>query len=228
MGAGMRIDAPYSYVEAYYANDWRLRDSFADETAFIDRLLAHVAGDVVLNAGCGPQFYDVVSRFGRAPRDYVGVDIGQETIRFLRDSQDPRFLAGRAAAEATGARFELVCHDILTWAGLTPGRFDAIVASGFIGTFHDAKLATLLSRLRAALRDGGRLIKLTWHGPHRTPEQTAQKLEYGYDSLEEHDPSAFVATIEDAGFATIAHEQKMCDARTYRWDVVQGCVFEKQ
>ncbi|GAB5469399.1 MAG: hypothetical protein Kilf2KO_24290 [Rhodospirillales bacterium] len=219
--------APYDYVEWYYENDFRLRSNFPDVTAFVDSFVACVEGDRVLNAGCGPQFLDLLSRFGRAPSEYVGIDIGRETIRFVEESQDERVQVYREIARKMKVQIEAVCDDIFTWPGLKANRFDCIIAIGFIGTFHGERLNALLAHLHRSLRKDGRLIKLTWHGPHRTPEQTAKKLEYGYDSLEEHDPKAFLQQIEAAGFEVRQHELMVCDPKAYRWDVVQGCVFDK-
>ncbi len=224
----MTEEAPYSYVEWYYDNDWRLRNEYPQHTDFIDRFVGMVDGDVVLNAGCGPQFYDLLARFARVPTRYVGVDRSRETTRFLRESTNRQFLECRNAAITSGASLEPVCADIFDWPGLQPNHFDAIVAIGFIGTFHGDRLKKLLDRLHGTLKRRGRLVKLTWHGPHRTPEQTVKKLEYGYDSLEEHDPELFIDTIKAAGFSLLEHDLSHCDPESYRWDVIQAAVFEKQ
>ena len=224
----MRTEAPYSYIEWYYNNDWRLREDFPDQTAFVDRFLSKVDGETVLNAGCGPQFFDLLPRFRHPPKEYVGIDIGRETYRFLTQSKNSRFLACREAAIAIGTKIEPVCADIFTWPGLRPCRFDCIVATGFIGTFHNNRLSHLLQRLHTSLKSGGRLVKLTWHGPHRTPEQTARKIDFGYDSIEEHDPQKFLETIAAVGFEIVEHELNYCDPETYRWDIIQGALFEKR
>lgn len=223
-----RIDAPEDYVRWYYATDrGRWRD-FPEVTAFKDAFLSEVRGETVLNAGCGPQYYDWLRKFGETPKRYVGVDVSAATIAYLEHSTDPEISAARQAAQATGATLELACADIFDWPGLSAERFDCVVATGFIGTFHDPHLSRLMARLRDALKPGGRLVKMTWHGPHRTPEQTAKKLEYGYDSLDEHDPDTFLETLLAAGFETERAELFRCDPETYRWDWIQGCVLRKR
>ena len=134
----------------------------------------------------------------------------------------------REAAAETDVKTELLCADIFNCADRFRGRFDTIVASGFIGTFHHERLDRLLALLRDSLITGGELVNLTWHGPHRTPEQTAEKLKYGYDTLEEHQPQAFLAQIERAGFIMLQHEIFTCDPQEYGWDVIQGCVLQRR
>ena len=223
----MKTEAPYSYVEWYYENDWRLRREFPQQTKFIDNYIGMVDGNIVLNAGCGPQFYDLLPRFSRAPTEYTGVDASEETIRFLCESTNAQFLSCRSAAIASGAKLQPICADLFEWSDLRPNYFDVIVAVGFVGTFHGDKLSKVLRRLHCALKCGGKFVKLTWHGPHRTPEQTAKKLEYGYDSLEEHDPATFVESIEAVGFSLLRHDLEHCDPASYRWDVIQAALFEK-
>ena len=225
--SGTRSDAPIEYVQWYYDLDHQRWASFPKVTGFIDSFLVQVDGPKVLNAGCGPQFFDLLPKFGQVPQQYVGVDVSEATLAYLKTATDPRLAKARQAAELSDVTLERHCADIFDCAERFEGHFDSVVASGFIGTFHEERLQRLLALLRDSLRPGGKLVKLTWHGPHRTPEQTAEKLKYGYDSLKEHEPQAFLQQIEAAGFATLRHEVFACDPETYRWDIIQGCVFQR-
>ncbi|MEM7057931.1 MAG: class I SAM-dependent methyltransferase [Pseudomonadota bacterium] len=218
-------DAPFEYVREYYAMDVARWDGFPDVTSFMDRFLGNVTGKTVLNPGCGPQFYDWLLRFGEVPERYVGVDYGPATVDYLNTATDPRFLEAKEAAMRLQTECEVYCADILEWLPQHQNSFDCIIATGFVGTFHDQGLDQLLAAFRQSLRPGGRFVKMTWHGPHRTPEQTQKKLEYGYDSPDEHNPDAYLTQIERAGFQADLQEIFECDPTTYRWDVVQGCVF---
>ena len=223
----MPTDSPIDYVQWYYDKDHYRWDNFPDVTAFIDSFLAEVDGKSVLNPGCGPQFYDYMLKFRSAPDTYVGVDISESTVSYLNSATDPRFVKAKDAALETGADTQVLCADIFDLADDFAGGFDTVVATGFIGTFHNDQLDSLCRLFRNALKPGGKLVKLTWHGPHRTPEQTAEKLKYGYDSLKEHDPQKFLDQIAATGFSVDRHELFECDPETYQWDLIQGCVFRK-
>lgn len=223
----MRSDAPLDYVQWYYNLDHERWSGFPDVTAFMDSFLAEVDGAQVLNAGCGPQFFDVLFKFAELPERYVGVDISEATLTYLETATDPRLVKVREAAARSDVETEPLCADIFDCADRFRACFDTILAIGFIGTFHDEALDRLMLLLWDSLKPGGRLIKMTWHGPHRTPEQTAEKLKYGYDSQQEHQPQAFLSQIERAGFTTLRHEIFDCDPDTYRWDIIQGCVFQR-
>jgi len=223
----MLTDSPIDYVQWYYDKDHYRWQNFPAVTAFIDSFLAEVDADSVLNPGCGPQFYDYLLRFKSVPKKYVGVDISESTVSYLNSATDPRFVQAKNAALESGANTQILCGDIFDLATELAGGFDTVVATGFIGTFHGEQLTRLCSLCRDALKPGGTLVKLTWHGPHRTPEQTAEKLKYGYDSLEEHEPQKFLDQITATGFAVERHELFECDPETYQWDLIQGCVFRK-
>lgn len=221
------MDSPLDYVQWYYDKDHYRWEHFPEVTAFIDSFLREVDAESVLNPGCGPQFYDYMLRFKSAPKKYVGVDISESTVSYLNSARDQRFVQAKSAALESGATAQILCADIFDLAPQFIGGFDAVVASGFIGTFHGEQLTRLCQILHDALKPGATLVKLTWHGPHRTPEQTAEKLKYGYDSLEEHDPQKFLDQIKASGFAVERHELFECDPETYQWDLIQGCVFRK-
>ncbi|MEM7652200.1 MAG: class I SAM-dependent methyltransferase [Pseudomonadota bacterium] len=223
----MRTDSPLSYVQDYYARDWWRFETFPEITEFMDNFLFEVKGGSVLNVGCGPQFYDWWGKFGEKPIKYDGIDISQSTHDFLGADLDERLVSARAAVIDSGCAVTLHCADVFDLADTIAGQYDTVVATGFIGTFHDERLDALCALLGAALKPGGRMIKLTWHGPHRTPEQQAEKLRYGYDSQDEHEPAPYRDQIAAAGFRVIREELFHPDPKTYFWNVIQGCVFER-
>ena len=100
----MSADAPYTYVRDYYRQDCDRWDRFPEINTFMNRFFSRVAGETVLNPGCGPQFYDYFLRLGTTPRKYVGVDIGPATVEFLRhEGEDERFVRAREAQKSFGA-----------------------------------------------------------------------------------------------------------------------------
>ena len=79
-----------------------------------------------------------------------------------------------------------------------------------------------------ALRPKGMLLKLTWHGPHRSAEETREKLAYAYDNPEEPTPDELLAAIENAGFSLVEQEFLACNPESYGWDGIQSCLFTKR
>lgn len=223
----MTVQAPFQYVSDYYASVQRKNARFPDVARFWLSALGQIDADSVLNAGCGPMFYDNLLHFARSPRVYVGLDLNASSFEFLNHSTDPDLLAAKARAEASGGRIELVCEDMLACGERFEGRFDAIVGVGFFATFHGAGLDRLLAVSHKMLKPGGRLLKLTWHAPHRSAAQTADKLRYRYDSAEEPSPEDLVAAFEDAGFRLANQSTLECDPAEIGFEAIQACLFQR-
>ena len=228
-GLELRDDtqAPYAFIRDYYRNVQRKYERFPGEASFCQLSLQHIRGPCVLNVGCGPLLYDDVLHFGDPPREYVGLDINQNTFEFLRRSRDPRLLRAKARARALGTRIEYLCADIFECEHRLEGRFNSVLGLGFFATFHSTGFDRLMRLLHRTLKDGGMLLKITWHGPHRTPEETRKKLAYRYDSPGEPSPADLVTGIERAGFTLRYQSVLECDPTSYGWEAIQACVFQK-
>lgn len=223
----MHTEAPYGYIRDYYDHVHRVNAQDPEVAEFWLSRLARIDGDAVLNVGCGPTLYDYMLRFGRAPSEYVGLDINASTFDFLRGSEDPRLVAARDRVSALGTRTELIAGDVFDFAASLANRFDWILGVGFFATFHGPRLERLLGVMSDALRDDGMLVKLTWHGPHRTPEETRKKHEYGYDNPEEPSPAELVAEFERCGFELVEEDILPCRPESTGWDAIQFCQFRK-
>lgn len=223
----MHTEAPYDYIRDYYAHVHRINAEYPDVAEFWLSKLVHIRGDHVLNVGCGPTFYDYMLRFGRPPREYVGLDINTSTFDFLRHSEDRRLIDAKARVRDLGTRTELIAGNVFDCSERLEGRFDCILGVGFFATFHGARFEQLLAIMTRALRGEGILLKLTWHGPHRNAEETRKKHEYGYDNPEEPSPDDLVAGFESAGFSLLEQDVLECDPATYGWDAIQSCLFRK-
>ena len=81
--------------------------------------------------------------------------------------------------------------------------------------------------MHEALRPGGRLLKITWHGPHRSAEESRDKIRYRYDGPEEPTPEALIADIERAGFVLSESSILECGPATIGWDAIQVCLFRR-
>jgi len=223
----MHTEAPYGYIRDYYSLVHRKNADNPTLAEFWLSKLAHVRADSVLNIGCGPTLYDHMLRFGRPPREYVGLDVNKSTFEFLRRSRDPRLLDAKARVRELGTHTELIGADVFDCETRLEGRFDCILGVGFFATFHGQRFERLLAIMAQALRGEGMLVKLTWHGPRRTAEETRKKLEYAYDNPEEPTPDELVRGFESAGFSLVEQEILECDPRSYGWDAIQSCVFRK-
>lgn len=223
----MRTEAPYEYVRDYYAHVHRINAAYPEVAEFWLSKLDRIRGETVLNVGCGPTFYDYALRFGRAPREYVGIDINRSTFEFLQHGDDSRMLDARRRVHALGTRCEHVADSIFACERRLAGRFDCVLGVGFFATFEGAEFERLLGVVAHALREGGLVLKLTWHGPHRDAEETRKKHEYGYDNPEEPSPEKLVAGFERAGFRLEEQAMLQCDPVTYGWDAIQYCLFAK-
>lgn len=223
----MHTEAPYEYIRDYYAHVHRTYTEDPAAAEFWLSKLSHIRGDHVLNIGCGPTLYDYMLRFGRAPREYVGLDINKSTFEFLRDSSDPRLVAARTRVQELGTRVELIDEDVFVCAPRLEGRFDSILGVGFFATFSGEPFERLIGVMQRALRPGGMLLKLTWHGPHRTPEETRKKHEYSYDNPEEPTEDELVKGFENGGFRLVEQEVLRCDPGSTGWDAIQSCLFTR-
>ena len=221
------LQAPYRYVAEHYEHTVRVDDAFPEIADFVYSSFRHVRGDAVLNLGCGTTFYDYFPYFGTVPARYVGIDINQSSLDYLKHSDHPRLLKARTITERRGSAIELICADVLTCTDRLESQFDCILGVGFFGTFSGGRRDRLMKTAHRWLKPAGRLVKVTWHGPHRTPEQTRDKHKYGFDNEEEVAPEELVAAIEKGGFVVRENATLLCDPQTYRWDKIQICTFEK-
>ena len=219
--------SPWDYVVDYYDRDLRERCDFSDYHEFMLSFYREVKGTDVLNLGCGPQFFDFVEDFADWPERYVGLDVSEATVSFLKMGQHPDLLRARSVAATSKLNWHLEEGDFLKSDLESLGKFDTVVAFFFIGIFHGAELDQVIERIKNLLKPGGQLIKVTFHGPVRSADETREKLLYGYDSLKEHEPETLVESITSHDFIVERNEAILCDSKAYGWEKLQGCLFRK-
>ena len=223
----MHTEAPYEYISDYYDHVHRKNAEDPAAAEFWLSKLARIDADDVLNIGCGPTLYDYMLRFSRPPLSYTGLDINKSTFEFLRRSTDARLVAARDRVAALGTRVELIGEDVFRIAPRLEARFDCVLGVGFFATFTGRRFDRLLEIMQRSLRPHGVLLKLTWHGPHRTPEETRKKHDYAYDNPEEPAPDELVRGFERGGFRLMEQEILSCNAATTGWDAIQYCLFAR-
>ncbi len=223
----MHSQAPYEYIRDYYEQTHQEMDRYPNVAAFWLDGLRHVAGERVLNAGCGPTLYDYLEYFAEPPCQYVGLDINSNCFEFFRRSRDPRLLRARARAKTLGCRVEYLCGDVFELEDQLSGQFDSALGVGFFATYDGMRFDRLMRIMHGSISPGGQLLKITWHGPHRTPEQTRDKLRYRFDNPEEPTPDELIGGIERAGFALSHNSILECDPSTIGWDAIQVSLFQR-
>ncbi|MGI9426356.1 MAG: class I SAM-dependent methyltransferase, partial [Hyphomicrobiaceae bacterium] len=151
--------APVAYIADYYEKRIARRRQYPEVLGFYEHHLRSVAGEHILNIGCGPQFYDDLRRFGGIPRAYIGIDLNQATIDFLATSNHPEVIAGKAHAFLHGVAAKLICADIFH-VEFAPESFDNVISIGFLGIFGEEPFIRAIARVRSWLRPGGMLLNM--------------------------------------------------------------------
>jgi len=131
------VRADFDRLAAFAADDWN------HNHVYHDRLLEAVPVPcrAALDLGCGAG--DFTRRLAERSASVIGLDFSEAMID-----------AARQRTEAPHVRYEVA--DITTYA-LPAEAFDCIAS---LTTLHHVDLPTLLARLVAALRPGGRLLIL--------------------------------------------------------------------
>jgi ubiquinone/menaquinone biosynthesis C-methylase UbiE len=114
------------------------------EVAFLVDALGLVAGERVLDVGCGPGRHALA--LARRGIDVVGVDLSEDFVTLARDA---------AATEESSARFEV--GDVRELA--YEAEFDAVIClcQGGFGLLGGRDEPRVFERMAAAVRPGGRL-----------------------------------------------------------------------
>lgn len=143
----LRITASNPGHSAWYIERFRAKaaagEDLAGEARLVDAMVPR--GSRILDAGCGPG--RVGGFLADAGHEVVGVDIDPDLIAAAeQDNPGPTWLVEDLASLDLPAR------------GIDEG-FDAIVSAGNVVTFlAPSTRGEVLSRLRAHLREGGRIV----------------------------------------------------------------------
>ncbi len=221
------IQAPYNYIEDYYESVQRKNQTYPDVARFWLSAMSKIDGDSVLNVGCGPMLYDNLAEFSTPPQNYVGFDLNQASFDFMARSDNPHLTSMKAGANARDTNIEKICGDIFDYRDTFADRFDSILGVGFFATFEGRQFDDLLQIMFRALKPGGQLLKLTWHGPHRNAEETRKKLIYRFDNRDEPTPENLVDRFVQAGFELRDQSILDCDRAEIGFEAIQVCQFGK-
>ncbi len=215
-----RTKASIKFVEKYYADD--LAERASPESVWASQWAGYVNGDSVLDVACGPQFYDDALAFAHIPKKFVGIDINEANIEFLRTSSHPNVVEARTRFEKDGTRVELLVDDITIEKPEFRGRFDSVFASGIIGNFDEAGTRAVMRNIHSYLAPGGQFVMVSWGDDYLSKEKSEEKEASGWYQKQELKPEDYGRLISEAGF-TIEKKgvHKVADPKAYEW----GCIF---
>ena len=206
----MSLQAPYEYIANYYDQVQKKNLRFPEVADFWLSGFRHVKGESVLNLGCGPMFYDNFLYFRDKLKNYVGLDLNEQSFEFLEKSQHPNLLFAKEKAQKQDMDMRFIKGSVFDHIGSLKNQFDTIVGVGFFATFEGEEFKNLLAGCHSMLKPDGRLLKMTWHGTQRTAEEQEDKIKYRYDNENEPAAHELIKRFENENFKTLDNEVLHC------------------
>ena len=223
---GNKIQAPWSFVEQYYTDDLAERDSIESKQAF--KWFKAVKGPNVLSWGCGPNFYDDALFFPNLPKEFVGVDLNENNITFLKKSNHPELLRCKRLLKEHGIKISLSVEDIREKQEKFVNRFNTVYAIGVLGMFKESDFGKLIRHAYSYLQPGGRFIDVDWTDC-RLPEGKYKERE-SYEWYSKQGPSIeeISELIKANGFEILKDGlYKVSNPTEYGWGEIYAYVAEK-
>ena len=218
--------APLNFIEKYYTDDLSERDT--KEAIWSLRWLKNVSGDNVLSVGCGPNFYDDVQFFANIPKHFVGIDINQNNIEFLKTSKHPELLKWKRFLNEQNVDIGLIINDIKEERGGFVRRFDAIYAIGVLGMFSEEDTSKIFNLLNSYLKKDGKLIDIDWTEPYLPKEKLEERKNYEWYSKQGPSIQRIGNIMKEAGFEILKHEvYNVPDPKSYSWEKIYAYVAKK-
>ena len=218
--------ASWQFVEKYYTDDLTERESV--ESRWWLEWLKEVRGENVLSLGCGPNFYDDAQFFSEVPKDFVGVDLNENNIAFLKLSVHPEINKCKNFLRDRRTKIELFVDNIKEEKKEFIDRFDTIYAIGVLGMFNEEDTIRVFKNIQNYLKPGGRILDIDWTDS-RLPKDKLRERE-SFEWYSKHGPSIsrLGELFEQAGFKILRHEvYDVPDPETYNWGKIYGYLGER-
>ena len=222
-----KIQAPWDFVEQYYADDLAERNT--PESKWTLTWFKEVKGTRVLSWGCGPNFYDDALFFTDLPEEFIGIDLNENNIAFLKESTHPEVVRCKNALKEHGTKVSLLRDDIRKKQQSFTNHFDTVYAVGVLGMFKESDLHRLLKLVYSYLKPGGRLVDVDWtdcrlsEGKYRERESFKWYSKQG-PSIERIGE----LLVEKNGFKILKHEiYNVQNPIEYGWGKIYAYVAEK-
>ena len=221
-----RMRASEQFVERYYTDD--LAEQESPESKWAAQWAREVKGSCVLNAACGPQFFNDALTFAETPQDLVGVDANTTNIEFLKDSEHPEILKAKKVLAGHGVNVQLLLHDIREYNATLRNRFNAVYVSGLIGSFDEVATRKIFRTLSAYLQPGGCLVIVSWADDFLSEAKLEERRRYHWYERHDLSPADVHTLLQVEGF-----EVRKSDAyrphnpQEYEWGLIYGVVANK-
>lgn len=215
--------APMQYIQKYYQED--VIEESSPESKFYQRYLVDVNGTAILNVGCGPQFYNDLSFFGSKPKEYFGIDINKNTIKFLRESKNPFLL--KAKEQARYVESKVLERDILLYEPKFKAKFDFVIAIAVLGMFKKSDFQRAIENIRTYLKPGGMLLDADWTDANLSREAYCEKVRYRFYTDEGPSIIEQSQILRRSGFKILKYDSYNPNKKTYKWGKIFIYLTEK-
>lgn len=221
------IEAPLEFVEQYYIDDLAERNT--PESIWALAWLKEIRGKHVLSIGCGPNFYDDVQFFSEIPDEFVGTDLNENNITFLKNSTHPEVLKWKHFLSDHKVHVELHASDVKEEQKEFINRFDTIYAIGVLGMFNKEDTVRIFKLLNIYLKHGGILVDIDWTEPYLSEEKLKERESYEWYSTQGPSVKEIGTILKDSGFEITKHDiYSVPDPKSYSWGKIYGYVAQKK
>lgn len=222
----MNKQAPLDFVEQYYVDDLAERNTL--ESSWSLAWLKEIQGENILSLGCGPNFYDDAQFFANIPDKFVGVDLNENNITFLKQSTHPEIIRNRKILENNHTKVSLLTADIRKEQKEFINYFDAVYAIGVLGMFQEEDITKLFKLIYSYLKPGGKLIDIDWTDERLSKEKLKERESYGWYSTQGPDIARVGELMKIVRFKIKKHSvYTVADPVAYSWGKIYGYVAEK-
>ncbi len=221
-------EAPLEYIEEYYdILDTDEKDQLP-EILFEHRFVKQIKGKSILSIGCGPNFFDDALLFKELPKEYVGIDLNKNTIKFLKDSRNSKLLKAKKRLEDNGTKITLLTGDIFKFNEEWINKFDAIVAIGVLSNFNEKQYLRLLDYFKKYLKKDGMFLDVGWRKPYLDKKELDKKLIYKFYFETEIPSQKFIDMIKNNFIVLDSGIHIVEDPKDYLWGELYGCIAVKK
>lgn len=218
--------ASWQFVEKYYIDDLTERESA--ESQWYLAWLKEVRGENVLCLGCGPNFYDDAQFFSKIPKNFIGIDLNENSIAFLKLSIHPEIEKFKKLLQNHHTNVELFVDNIKEVKKEFLNRFDTIYAIGVLGMFTEENTIKIFQNIWSYLKPGGKILDVDWTDCRLPEDKLRERENLEWYSKQGPNIGRLGELLEQNSFKIIRHEvYNVPRPETYGWGKIYGYLGEK-